>query len=98
RLQGDWSSDVCSSDLASRDSRGGEQQHGQNGEFDGRDSAHGFSSVRAHTDLRHKSDCVGGSLSWEEGGQCTHPDVKRKVASLGKIGRASCRERVKKDV
>src|SRR5256885_1469156 len=81
RLQGDWSSDVCSSDLEGKS--GHTHQH----------------RVRARVGLSWNSFDQGSSGRSGMSGQPAHPFAGHPVADsgtrrLGKIGRASCRERV----
>src|SRR5438552_3469562 len=43
-----------------------------------------FSSGARREACGTKVTVFGGSLSWDEGGQCTHPEVKRKVVARSK--------------
>src|SRR5256885_16324709 len=94
RLQGDWSSDVCSSDLAQLDD-------GANGSYNGllvsvnRRLSRNFSMLLNYTWAHCISD---GDASSEIGGGYQNPKSRRDergncVVDV-QIGRASCRERV----
>src|SRR5205807_7880180 len=87
RLQGDWSSDVCSSDLCvflvqDRDRTGGQQE------------ADDAVIVRAGNEacvvMQHGGNDAGGAIGWGR----HHAPARGVFLVDGEIGRASCRERV----
>src|SRR6266850_50819 len=59
RLQGDWSSDVCSSDLPDAV---GQDQHGPVGDADGLDPLEAIDDRRRHEVGGHVEDIVGGAV------------------------------------
>src|SRR5205807_3159861 len=85
RLQGDWSSDVCSSDLPARGEGAGEGEEPEGGRPHVRSaSAHASASRFASASLSARSPAGRRAASKDAAAQS--PSVE--------IGRASCRERV----
>src|SRR5690606_39504960 len=88
RFSRDWSSDVCSSDLA----RAGCSERFRRTVIPER-------SEKAKTLIRQDSHCVRNDKSELSRGSLGRVDVAQRTdQTAGKIGRASCRERVESSV
>src|SRR5256885_1481138 len=81
-LQGDWSSDVCSSDLLP----------GGVGRRIGRTTSQPQFQTPRSFDIRSSLTMVRGAHSLKFGGEVLH--VSTGIRDVSEIGRASCRERV----
>src|SRR5207248_4739925 len=82
RSYGDWSSDVCSSDLGAGGGAGISAEHDQHGPAQG---------VGEYTAIQHAQRDVENDAAGHELRRCAD-------ALDGEIGRASCRERVWRSV